>query len=243
MLGVDDEYNMCLFDIETVENICLIMLRYVFIPIVQLETPKFQKMTKALIEGLSPLMPHMSYENQMFMVKRIIGVPGYQYNVDLSKEKIIGNVFTKAELTASKELLKMMFNDKQELLKAYDILFDDDDGIPIVTTKAHSVLIDITEGKDSVNKNDSVSDECVEIGDRKFYWIMRSKGVDDWKIHLHDTEFSKLSIWDQITVRWLCFVCKINRYTVGRYLSEVGLNALLFFIRRQYKRNNVRKNG
>ncbi|KAG4075523.1 hypothetical protein HA402_003348 [Bradysia odoriphaga] len=243
MLGVDDEYNMCLFDIQTVEIICLIMIRYIFIPIIQLETPKFKEMTSALCKGLSPFMPHMSYDVQMFLVKRIIGVPGYQYNVDLSKEKICTQMFNAKELSSANEVVKMMHKNRSNLLKFYDILFHD--GIPVTVPKK-SVFIEIPANiKDVHNKILSLkhNDESTEIAGKKFHWIMKSTDSSDWKVHLHDGELSVLSKWDQLSVRWLCLMLKWYENSVGRYFCEMGLNAVLFFIRRYYDRNIARKSS
>ncbi len=256
MLGVADEYNMCLFDIEVVEMICMIMIRYVFIPLIQIETPKFKEMMNALLEGLSPLMPHMSYDLQMFLVKRIVGVPGYQYHVDLSKEKICRNIFTNEELTAAKSVIEMMHKGKNNLLKIYDILFSN--GIPVTSPKSsvvesvHHVHMEMTSVDNGIvdikNSHSSDDEEWIEVGDKKFKWIMKPTDdgkVGDWQAHLHDTEFFSLSKWDQLTVRWLCdVILKWNENSVGRYFCEMGLNVFLFFIRRYYSRNiAIRRNG
>lgn len=224
MLGVEDEYNMCLFDIETVESICMMMLRYIFMPTIQLETPKFKAMTQALLKGLSPFIPHMSYNIQMFLVKRIIGVPGYQFGVDLAEEKICRQIFSAEELTAAREACKLLFN-------FCDIIFDD--GIPILASK-NSVSIeiptDINESKR--HENPPQLQQYIEVGDKRFNCIMRSKDVDHWKVYLNDAEFYVLSRWDQLTVRWLCLVVKCYENSVVRYFFEMGVNVVLFFIRR-----------
>lgn len=242
MLGVHDEYNMCLFDIETVENICQIMIRYIFIPIIQLETPKFKEMTIALCKGLSPLMPHMSYDVQVFLVKRIIGVPGYQYDVDLSKEKICPQIFSAKELADANEIVKVMHRNKDYLLKIYDILFVD--GVPVRVPK-NSTHIDIPDNikDDAQHKNifSKHNGPSIEIADKKFHWIMKSTDSSDWKVHLNDAELFVLGKYDQLTVRWLCLMLRWYESSVGRYFCGMGLNAVLFFIRRYYDRNIAKK--
>lgn len=242
MLGVKDNFNMCLFDIETVENICMIILRYFFIPIIQLETPKFQEMTKALLKGLSPFMPHMSYDIQMFLVKRIVGVPGYQYNVDLTKEKICGSVFSTEELMGVKEVVQLLYKNKNELLKLYDILFDD--GIPIIVPK-NCVHLEMQINDENI-QNENVNaehEQWIEVGGKKFKWIMRSQDTVDWKTYLNDSQFYELSKWDQFAVRRFCLMLKCSEYSVGKYFCEMGLDVILFFMRRYYNSNIKRKNG
>lgn len=238
MLGVRDEFNMCLFDIETVENICMMLLRYVFIPIIQLETPKFQEMTKALLEGLSAFMPHMSYDIQMFLVKRIIGVPGYQYGVDLSKEKICKQIFSEEELSAAREVVRTIYKNKNDLLKTYEILFHE--GIPVIASKNCVLRYKVLNDGDV--ENDPEHNQFIEVGDKKFTWIMRSQHTADWQVYLNDSEFYKLSKWDQFTIRRLCLVLKWCDNSVGKYLVEMGLSVVLFFIRRYYNSKIARKN-
>lgn len=107
MLGVQDRYNMCLFQTETVELICNILLRYMFVPLIQIETNEFQKMVRALIDGMSTYLPFMTYDVQMFKMRRIAGIPGYQYNADRSKELLCRSMFCQDELNQMKEMVKI----------------------------------------------------------------------------------------------------------------------------------------
>lgn len=240
MLGIDDEYNMCLFDIETVENICLIMIRYLFLPNIQLETPKFREMATALCKGLSPFIPHMSYDIQMFLAKRILGVRGYQYDVDLSKEKICIQIFNDEELENANESVRMMHRNNSNMLNICDIQFGN--GIPVTVSK-NCVHIGISSGndEDGQNKNSKPKDQKIEIAGKKFHWIVRSTESSDWKVYLHDGELYALSKWDQLSVRWHCLVLKWCNWSVGRYFCEMGLNGILLSIRRYYDRNIVGK--
>ncbi|KAJ6633173.1 hypothetical protein Bhyg_16017 [Pseudolycoriella hygida] len=223
MLGVEDEFNMCLFNVETVEKICLILLRYVFIPLIQLETPKFKGMMESLVTGLSSFLPHMSYNVQMFMVKRIIGVPGYQYCVDLAKEKICPQMFTSEEINAVKEIVRPKVGKYMEL---YEIVFHD--AVPILASQING----------SVCHNRTIN--CVEVGDKKFNWIMRRAGIDSWKIHLNDSKLYTLSKWEQITVRWYCLILTIYKNRVGRCILEMALNFILSRIQRHYDSHNIK---
>lgn len=98
MIGVKDCYNMCLFDYETVEIICQIVLRYMFMPLVQIESNDFRQMVEAFCTGMSTHLPFMSYDVQIFKMRRITGVPGYQFNVNCTNELICRQIFSKLEL-------------------------------------------------------------------------------------------------------------------------------------------------
>lgn len=222
MLGVEDQYNMCLFDVETVENICKILLRYFFIPVIQLETSKFKEMMNALLKGLSPFMPHMSYDIQMFLTKRLVGVPGYQYEVDLSKETICGSVFDAKELSAAKEVIRTMYRGKENYLQMYEIFFGD--GIPLIAkpiANNGTVELNLEPG------------QRIEICGKKFRWVMGINDKSDWKDYLNDAEFYALGIWDRITIRWISFLCRIyGASSVGRSFCELGLDFILFLMKR-----------
>lgn len=224
MIGLEEQFNMCLFDIETVENICLIVVRYFFIPTIQLESQKFQEMTKALLEGLSAFMPNMSYDIQMFLVKRIIGVPGYQYGVDVSKEQICRNIFSAEELNTAREVIRSMYKERKDYLRMYEILFGD--GIPVRVRPERS--IEIINSRESNSRHS----QCAEICDKQFHWIMGSKDNTAWNVYLNETEFYVLNKWDQLNVRWLCFLFKCYENSVVRFACEMVLDAMLFFIRR-----------
>uniref|UniRef100_A0A182T9K7 DUF2236 domain-containing protein n=1 Tax=Anopheles maculatus TaxID=74869 RepID=A0A182T9K7_9DIPT len=105
MLGVEDAHNMCLFRLEVVEMICHVVIRYVFIPALQLETQLLRHMMGAIVDAFIPYMPFLSYDSIMFLTRRLIGVPGYQYALDLKKEFICRPLLTKEELDATVEYI------------------------------------------------------------------------------------------------------------------------------------------
>lgn len=238
MLGVEDQFNMCLFTIETVEHICMIMLRYIFLPLIQLETPKFKEMMNALLKGLSPFLPHMTYDFQMFNVKRVIGVPGYQYNVDLSKEKISRQLFSMNEMNEVKKIVTALHAENNVLLKIDSIIFND--GIPILEPN-NTIRIKLPS-EEKVD-NETFNDDSMEVGDKRCSWIMRSKDDGDWKTYLNDSKFHTLSKTDKFLIRWRCFLLQCYENVVGRYFCEMSLSAILYIMRRYYEAKIVRKNS
>src|SRR4051812_39417444 len=79
-------------------RICRIFIRYAFIPFLQLETPTFKKLGKAFIEGMSFFIPFSTYESRLFLARRLAGIPGYQYDVDMSKETFQRQIFSAHEV-------------------------------------------------------------------------------------------------------------------------------------------------
>ena len=220
MLGVEEQFNMCLFTTETVEHTCAILLRYLFLPLIQLETAKFKEMTNFMMKGLSSLMPHMSYDIVLFYTKRVIGVPGYQYRVDMSKETLCRQIFSAEELNFSKKVIRSMY--PSHYSKMYEIIFND--AVPVVA-QANVKSIDAN--------SKSPHDECVEICGQKFNWIEKSNNGTEWSTCLNDSAFYALSKWDQLNVRWICFViwCYAN-LKLARHALELGSDLILFLMRR-----------
>lgn len=245
MLGVKDEYNMCLHPLKVVEIICQFMLRYLFIPILQLESPEFKEMVTALLEGMSDFMPHMTYDIQMFTVKRVVGVPGYQFDVDLSKEVICRPLLTLEEIRQLQQFLST--------LPGYhyiDVTFSD--GVPLIELRRHSSNVfavddrNIAETLDNMDNNRNIMGTYRSNSEADLKPLHKLLGLhaDDellikftdnnieWREYLNDSKFYELSAKDQFIIRWRCRMMKFYSHSFGRYLCESGLSVVLFLIKK-----------
>lgn len=223
MLGVQDQYNMCLHPIETVKIICQMMLRYVFIPFIQLETPHFKSMVEALFAGMSQFLPHMKYDIQMFSVKRVIGVPGYQYNVDLSKEKLCRQLFIKAELIELREVF--IKNNGYESFSNLNFV----DGVPIFEIK-HNIKAEekvLGSSKNDLKELHSI----LGLNSSSQIVIKMTSPNIEWCNYLNDSKFYELTSRDQFVIRMRCQMLRIYEYRIGRYICESGLSLMLFFMK------------
>lgn len=246
LLGVDDEYNMCLFPLKVVELICQFMLRYIFIPLLQLESPLFKEMVTALLEGLSDFMPHMTYDIQMFTVKRVIGVPGYQFDVDLSKEVLCPPLLSIDDIREFHKFFSTMPS-----YQHFDITFNE--GVPLIDVQRTNICSypvddrDISQTLDNMDNNRNVmgkyrnnSNELNESPLFKYLGLHADDQIDikftdnnkDWREYLNDSKFYELSTKDQFIVRWRCRMVKFYSHNFGRYLCESGLTVVLFIIRK-----------
>lgn len=106
MLGIEDEFNICLYPLEVVENICEIIMRYLFVPFLQLETKTFEKMLNALMNGVGYYLPYSSYSSTLFLVRRLVGIPGYHYVEDSPKKVFPKHYFSQEEYDFVKITLK-----------------------------------------------------------------------------------------------------------------------------------------
>ncbi|CAO1310604.1 unnamed protein product [Diamesa serratosioi] len=203
MLGIEDQFNMCLFPLEVVEKICQIYIRYVFVPILQLELPVFKKLTKSFLSGFDMFFPNQSYKSTMFNLKRVTGVPGYQYKVDLSKEFFCDQIFSSEELEkfsmsmdsipGGKYKTKLFFQPKLQLLS-------------------------------QVEESDSIDEVLQSI---------KVQEINDEEIvnYLNDHQFYKLSADDQKKVNLELAKVKVLDKLTGRLLSDMFIKSKIESIR------------
>jgi hypothetical protein len=97
MLGIEDDYNICLHPLEVVQAICEICMRYVFTPLLQLESSRMDKMYNAIMDGIGYYIPHSSYGSVLFFVRRLVGIPGYHYITDTPNFNFAKHYFSDEE--------------------------------------------------------------------------------------------------------------------------------------------------
>lgn len=243
MLGVEDRYNMCLLPFDSVVVVCQAMIRYIFLPLIQLETPLFRRMVEALFNGLSQIVPNMTYDIQMFTTKRVLGVPGYQYKVDLSKENICRQLFTQQE---AEDLREQIF--RHTGVEYREFTFST--SIPIVIMHRRKdnrkIVLDANANElpkrypTSINPFPEQDDEY----DREITFADPEK--EGWQSYLNDSQFHSLSRHDQMVIKARIYMMRLGEFRVFRYLFETVLSLVLYFMRKQFKSKpllNVLKSG
>lgn len=104
MIGVEDRFNICLLPIKSAEIEFDMIMRNVLLPYVQIETLAFKQMVKAMLTGLQRYLPYTDYDSEMFLVKRAIGLPGYQLDVNFTKEVPYGNILSPSDVAEIRKL-------------------------------------------------------------------------------------------------------------------------------------------
>lgn len=235
MLGIEDQYNMCLNPIETVTIICQMFLRYIFMPLIQFESPEFRHMVEALFTGLSRFLPNMSYELQMFCVKRMIGIPGYQYKINPDKERMCRQMFSPIELTEIRRSFCMNHS-------YMEMLFGK--GIPLIEIRKLNKDIKLDGNSNEIEKVNAEIDTDLQAPMHKLLGLSSAEELyvtianpdEDWSTRLNDSKFYTLSWKDRFNFRVRCIIVKSYEYRLGRYVIEAGLNVVLFFMKRfQFK--------
>ncbi|KAL7040610.1 hypothetical protein ACKWTF_000460 [Chironomus riparius] len=241
MLGVKDEYNMCLQKLEVVEVICHILIRYNFSLFLQMETKTFEKLGRAFTEGLKWYIPFSTYESRLFQARRLAGIPGYQYDVDLSKEFHLRQIFTKAEL----DKIKVEFQNVKGFEYRRNMIFAE---------KMH--LIDIKRISDYGSSNDhldynsntygsykKLESDKIDINDKeevlmnllelKYPSELELTEVDDknLKNYLNDRKFRELSKSDQFLVKFSINQLKSIKNCLTRPIAEMTLGTMLNVMR------------
>lgn len=221
MLGVKDEFNMCLHPLPVVEMIVEICRRYIFLQILQLETPMFTLMARAFYDGQSKFLPLMSFESMMFLNKRTAGLPGYQFQVDMNREKMCKQVFTDAELA----MIHKHYSAQEGYQYMKDFIIDGririlklrrrDSNKNIISEK-YTQTIDYAEEVKADEHNINVLLQLLELEypDDLQLTVIESDG--HWAKHLNDKEFSCLSNTDQMLVKMRIQAFK-NNYTWWGY--------------------------
>lgn len=121
LIGVQDEFNICLLPIKAAEIEFDIIMRNVLAPYVQLETLAFKRMVSVMLAGLSPFVENIDYDSQMFLVKRALGIPGYQLDVNYTREVPYGNIFSDQDVAMIKQHLPRF----SEKLQIYSVIKSD----------------------------------------------------------------------------------------------------------------------
>uniref|UniRef100_A0AAG5D2Q8 ER-bound oxygenase mpaB/mpaB'/Rubber oxygenase catalytic domain-containing protein n=1 Tax=Anopheles atroparvus TaxID=41427 RepID=A0AAG5D2Q8_ANOAO len=258
MIGLEDQYNMCLHRLEVVEMICHMLLRYIFLPSLQLETPLFRQMVGAIVDAFTGYMPFTSYESVMFLTKRLVGVPGYQYAVDMEKERICRRLLSMDELDGmlrnmeSKdgyrqviEMYRAKFSEKIRLYHVKDLycaslsdinqnFLESSEGIDgtyrMLPTEEPDSELSVEEQRQNSSKKHLR--ELLGLKQNQELVVTRIEDDSEWSMYLNDDKLKLLSTRGQMNVKFT--IQSLNRCysTIGRFTNELALSFILYRIKR-----------
>lgn len=118
LIGVKDHYNIGLLPIKAAEIEFDMIMRNILGPYLQLETVAFKRMVGDMIQGMSPYIDFMDYDSQMFLVKRAVGIPGYQLDVNYTREVPYGNILSPEDVAIVRRFLPR-FSEKIQIFTIY----------------------------------------------------------------------------------------------------------------------------
>ena len=215
LLGVEDQYNFCLQPYSVVVNICHLWLQYFFAPLLTVETENFKQMVNAISDGFSKLIFGSSYNSLMFSVRRLAGLPRYQYNTKKSTESHVPKqVFTKNDFQKIRNALNEETRDefilKIFLLSENELKFDENllkelYGVETLTID-HATLKKLSTGENS-----------------------------------NDFKFYELNSNDQYLIKRNCFFINLMDNWWGRWFCEASLSIALKFLHNYFKNLEQKK--
>ncbi|XP_035914508.1 uncharacterized protein LOC118513167 [Anopheles stephensi] len=247
MLGVEDAHNMCLFRLEVVEMICHVVIRYVFIPALQLETPLLRHMMGAIVDAFMPYMPFLSYESVMFLTRRLIGVPGYQYALDASKEFVCRPLLTKQELDATVEYIsprdgyrqveamyRAIFTDKLHIYTVKDLTEEINQNYLETTTDGPIGTYTKLPGEEDPQQKPAAQQlrELLGLKHNQELVITTVEDEHEWSTYRNDSKLKLLPARDQTNVRLTVQCLNLCYSTIGRFTNEMALSFILYRLKR-----------
>lgn len=231
MLGLRDEFNFCLNDVKVVEIVLSMALRYICMPLIQIEPKNYMKMISAAIDGLSKFAPDLTVSSQLFMVRRLCGLPGYQFGVNLDKENICPDMYTGEEISAIKREMNGLapeFMNCSRYMTKDPVLYEPSGDIvssEIDDTKLFCKYMGLDE-----NDNDG-------------QLIATIVPVSLWRSHLNDKKFGYLSYRDQITIRMRCLIVRLAGYRVFKFFADFLYDQILDRMAKYLDNENANKSS
>uniref|UniRef100_A0A182MVA1 ER-bound oxygenase mpaB/mpaB'/Rubber oxygenase catalytic domain-containing protein n=1 Tax=Anopheles culicifacies TaxID=139723 RepID=A0A182MVA1_9DIPT len=245
MLGVQDEFNMCLFPLEVVEMICHTVIRYVFVPSLQLESPLLRHMLGAVVDAFTSYVPLVSYESVLFMTRRLIGIPGYQYMVDMEKEYICRPIVSKSDLDEILDNLtprdgyrqvgamyRAIFSDKLRLYTVKELPDEINHNYADMTKGETNGTYTQLPGDDDQKSSELQLRELMGLKHNQALVVTTVEDDSEWSTYRNDSKLALLSYRDQTNVRWTIQCLNMCNTTIGRYLNETVLSIALYRLRR-----------
>jgi hypothetical protein len=198
-------------------------LRYVFIPLLQIETPTFLKLGQAFVDGMQGFIPLSSLKSRIFLARRLAGVPGYQYDVDMSKETIQRQIFTKEELKMLQKFQNIPgFQYRQNFImneKIYLLEIKRHENCQKEVKESFQKLDNLDENgnvfglyedheKSSVDEYDSKIKEFYGVKSTSEI-LMTEVNEENLNFYLNDNRFNDLSFRDRMLVKGEILITKI----------------------------------
>lgn len=162
------------------------------------------------------------------MARRMVGVPGYQYNIDASKEYFIRQIFTYNEL----QLIKEIFQNDPGFEYRRNFLFDEK--IRVLEIQR---MKKVTDSNDTIESEPDCLFHLLQLNHRSELKIT-DLSDETYKKALNDKKFYELSFKDRALVRLNTIIAKLYQYRVGKSFLENGVGLLLFLMSNQIKKKS-----
>ena len=156
----------------------------------------------------------MSYNYCLFLTRRLAGIPGYQLDVDISKEFHIRQIFTKSELEK--------INAKYQSMKGFEYYKD-----LIFSEKMH--IIDIKKNPEFICEIDGQKRIIMNLLELEYPDKLEIIELNDesYRSFLNDKKFETLNKSDRFLVKLMIQSLKSSKHFITKHFAELSLCALL----------------
>ncbi|XP_055373471.1 uncharacterized protein LOC129606881 [Condylostylus longicornis] len=251
LLGVQDKYNICLLRFDVLEILCQMFIRYVLIPIIQIELPEFKQMTQCMLDGVGEILPHMDYESQLFSVKLVLGLPGYQYKVGHDKALLCRSILNQNDIDDVNIFLRDI-----KTIDYFRYTID----IPIIEIHkidkyTTTITNEIKQSDLDINKNINLNITNIEMNEleKKIHSNLQLSNTEcikiyyidyeeEWMKCLNNDKFYQLSAKAQRIINFKSYGRTLLDYKIPRYLVHSFMSFLLNRIRKQSVKDNSNRN-
>jgi hypothetical protein len=198
---------------------------------IQLETSTTVKLRQAFLSGFSNYLPFTSYNSNMFLLKRLAGVPGYQYNV--KDEVLQPQIFTDEEIKKiSKEYETRISHEYRKYLTFNEKIIMIDHGIKAIMKE------------EEVEENSKMSQGIRNYFEKTFGDKIPSKYAvyifDDSAVVYDDRNYQKLTFHDKIFVNIELLVVDLLKISFIRKILETLWSKVLCSMKSSLKCQNIK---
>jgi hypothetical protein len=190
-------------------------------------------------------VPFSSYKARLFLARRLAGIPGYQYEIDVSKEYFQRQIFTKDELKQLRERFQntpgfeyrknFVFNKNLVLLDIKRIDEFKSDYIVHDDLDCNSNLYGTY--KSEMNENESMDTDVEYLVNllglkHPSELLITEINNDNIKPYMNDAKFKLLSNRDQFLIKMCIHHVNMISNRLSKPFYEAGLDVLLNVMKR-----------
>lgn len=178
-----------------------------------------------------------TYESRLFLARRLVGIHGYQYDIDDSKDHFQKQIFNAEELQKFRD----HFQNKPGFEYRKNFIFDEKMHVLEVKKDNHLVKKEVNNNSESqlddvvvVEKNNDNLRQMADFLELNNVSELKITDIDDneHKNYLNDNKFKDLSIRNQFLVKVSIHQVRMLNNRFIKPLYEMGLNVLLFAMKK-----------
>jgi hypothetical protein len=198
---------------------------------IQLETSTTIKLRRAFLNGFSNYLPFSSYDSNMFLLKRLAGVPGYQYRV---KDEVL-----QPQIYTDEEIMKISNEYETRIGHEYRKYLTFNDKLIIIDYGTKSTM----KAEEEFEENFKMTQDIRNYFEKTFKDEIPSKYsvyiLDDSAVVYDDRNYHNLSFRDKMFVNLNIFMFTLLEYSFPRMVFGIVTNFTTFRMERRLKLTKI----